>query len=238
MRRGIFFLLLFSSLHAVQKISILIPCHYSHFYLLPELLTAYATQTLLPDEVVISLSEFDRVSPPDITALETRSWPFEVILLRHPSPYPAAQNRKFAAKASSGDLLLFQDADDLPHPKRVEIVKYIFEHNQIHHLVHSYVPQNGQFPDYSSESMPLIRSTFDLLVEGIPSEGANIPLHHGHACMTRSVIASTHWKKDHEPGEDLHFNILAMRKFMGASYVTPLRLVLFRSDLSYFSNLR
>lgn len=237
MQRRIFLLFcLFSTLHAVEKISVIVPCHYSHFYLLHDLVEAYANQTVIPNEIIISLSQSDQIPAPDITAFKTKNWPFKVILLCHLQKLTAALNRKMAAKASTGDLILFQDADDLPHPKRVEIVKYIFEHNRIHHLVHSFVPEGSEFPDYSIESTPLIKTTFDLLIEGIPADGSIIPLQHGHICVTRPVIINAFWKPENEPGEDIHFNIATMRRFMGSCYVTPLRLVLFRGSLSFFSN--
>lgn len=231
-----FFLLLICSLCAIEKVSVLIPCHYTHFPLLEELLSAYENQTVPPNEVVISLSQAGELDPALIEAFEQKSWSFKVILLKHTQKYAAAINRKLATKACSGELLMFQDADDLPHPQRVEIVKFIFEHNRIDHLVHSFVPEGSEFIPYTAESIVLQKTNFDALIGGIPTGDQTTPLHHGHACMLKRVVLSADWQSSNDPGEDLHFNIGAWRRFYSSCYMTPLRLVLFRSSLSYFSN--
>jgi len=41
--------------------SVIIPCYYGHFKYLPELLEALCQQTELPDEVVISISEANKI---------------------------------------------------------------------------------------------------------------------------------------------------------------------------------
>jgi glycosyltransferase involved in cell wall biosynthesis len=231
------FLCLVAFLHGVETISVIVPCHPSHFPLLEELLTAYAEQTLIPNEVVISLSEYEKVAPASIAALEKTMRPFKLILLKHPKKHPAATNRKLAVQASRGDLLIFQDADDLPHPQRVEIVKYIFEHHQIHHLIHSFVSETQEFPPYSTDSIPLIRSTSDLLICGLSQPGKDpIPLHHGNICVSRIATVQGQWKPTYEAGEDLHFNIATLAFFPRTCYATPLKLIRFRSHLSYFSN--
>lgn len=234
--RFVFFLLVICSLGAIEKVSIIVPCHSAHFPLLDELLVAYAKQTVLPTEIVISLSQVNSIQPELVTAFEKKVWPFTVIVLKHSQKYPAAINRKFAARASSGDLLMFQDADDLPHPQRVEIVKFIFENNRIDHLIHSCVPETREFVPYTIESIVLKKTYFEALLGGIHGGPEIIPLHHGHACMLRKVIMNADWQPTNEPGEDLHFNIGAFRRFPSSCYITPLRLVLFRSSLSYFSN--
>ncbi len=227
----------FLQLAAVEMVSIIIPCHPAHFPLLEELLTAYATQSVVPQEIVVSLSECEKIAPALRMALEQHSWPFTFRLLCHKQKYPAATNRKLAVAGSRGDLLLFQDADDLPHPRRVEIVKYIFEHQPVHHLVHSFVPDGGGFADYSTDQIPLVRSAAHLFFEGLrQNDGSTIPLHHGNVCMTRIVAARGQWRATYDQGEDVHFNIAALAQFQQTSYITPLRLILFRTHLSYFSN--
>ena len=63
------------------KVSVIIPCHFKHAYLLHPLLQLFERQTRLPDEVVISLSEANKVSRSIIATLENEEWLFPVKLL-------------------------------------------------------------------------------------------------------------------------------------------------------------
>ena len=54
-------------------ISIIIPCVYKHACYLQNLLEHYKNQTLLPDEIIISLSESDKIDPLIIYEIEETS---------------------------------------------------------------------------------------------------------------------------------------------------------------------
>lgn len=235
------FLLFLTSMQVIiansQKMSILIPCHYSHFPLLEELLQAYAEQTVIPEEVVISLSQYQEVEIGSIDALEQKTWPFKLIVLKQPKKCAAGTNRKLAAQASSGEILMCQDADDLPHPQRVEIVKYIFENYLVSHLIHSLVPDYGEFEFYDKYSIPLKETSQNILFEGIPELGGTfIPLHHGNVCLSKTILSTISWDDSFMGAEDMRFNFRAWNLVPRRSFVIPYRLILFRTHLSYFSN--
>src|SRR6185295_8415761 len=50
----------------------------------------------------------------------------------------AGPSRQLGSDNSTGEVLIYQDADDLPHSKRVQIINHLFENNDILHLNHSY----------------------------------------------------------------------------------------------------
>lgn len=132
---------LFSEPLELQRLvtsSVIIPCCAKHASQLFNLVTLYEEQTILPDEIVISLSESDKVPDDIILALQTRSWKFPVKLLLSEKKLYAGQNRNIACSNASGDIFICQDADDIPHPQRVEIIKYFFEHYDIDHLMHEW----------------------------------------------------------------------------------------------------
>lgn len=216
--------------------SIVIPCHPSHFPLLENLLDAYASQTVLPDEVVISLSEYDKIDLALIHALERVPRPFQLILLKHGEKCSAGTNRRLAALASTGSLLICQDADDLPHPQRVEIIKYLFETHSMHLLLHSYTTMSS-FPFYDKEAVAPKLLTNDLLFGGIatPNQDA-IPLHHGNVSISRQVLQRAGWDGDFQGAEDMRFNMHVMKIYRRGCFAIPLQLIQFRTDLSYFSN--
>ncbi|MCP4192575.1 MAG: glycosyltransferase family 2 protein [Planctomycetaceae bacterium] len=103
------------------KTTVCVPCYGPHFQHIEELIDAYEKQTVPPDELVISLSEsrlcsvpekYDTVFPVKVICSEERRFPGE--------------NRNVAAEHSSGDILIFNDADDLPCRGRVEIIRHVF----------------------------------------------------------------------------------------------------------------
>ncbi len=134
-------------LHKLTKVttSIIIPCHYKHAVLLKEALQGYAKQTELPNEVIVSLSEIDKVAPEVLEGIRNGSWPFRLTLLTHKQPVSEGGNRNAASAVAKGDVLICSDADDLPHWQRVEIIKYFFENYRLDFLIHPFVFDSSQW---------------------------------------------------------------------------------------------
>ena len=103
------------------KTTVCVPCHAPHFKLVEELIDAYEQQTVPPDELVISLSESHLCSVPE---KYNASFPVKVICTV--DRLYAGENRNVAAEHSTGDILIFNDADDLPSRGRVEIIRQVF----------------------------------------------------------------------------------------------------------------
>ncbi len=140
-----FAFLLFLSSTAFSKqmsTSVIIPCIYKHFYHVEDLLNYYEKQTTLPDEIVISLSEADKLPPDDIEGVKNNPWSFNLKIITSNKKQSAGSNRNIAVRHSSGDILILQDADDIPHPQRVEIIKYLFETRNISMLLHQWYTIN------------------------------------------------------------------------------------------------
>ena len=64
-------------------ISIVIPCGPTHVSFLYDLLHEFLKQTLYPNEVVISISESDRVDQKEFIRLENLKLPFSIILIKN-----------------------------------------------------------------------------------------------------------------------------------------------------------
>ncbi len=132
----LFFIFLNSPIIA-KKISIIIPCAYRHAQHLKELLQAYEQQTLLPDEIVISISNANRVTN-YIEIVAKNKWKFPVKILTTNNMLRAGPNRNIACSHATGELFICQDADDIPHPQRNEIIHYVFEKYDFDILHHGY----------------------------------------------------------------------------------------------------
>jgi len=68
----------------------------------------------------------------------------------------AGMNRNNLGEHSSGELLIYQDADDFFHPKRIEFIEKSFYEEDIMHLAHSYY-----FNNVSLEQTPFENKEFD-----------------------------------------------------------------------------
>lgn len=170
--------------------SVVVPCIPKHFQYIPGLLERYAGQTVAPDEVVISLSGTASMERGEIDSVKERRWPFRVKIVEHLERRSEGENRNLGTLEASGDLLLYQDADDVPYPQRVEIIKGLFEQYVVDHLIHGYLLDgafSGTFPTYEIEALPIYYS--DKLTNAV----GNCHFHNGATALTREVAKRVKW---------------------------------------------
>lgn len=235
---GLLFCLMFSSklisldpnpLVNSLKTSIIVPCHYLHFYLIPDLLTHYENQTVLPDEIIISLSESHRVKEGLIAAVEDKKYPFQLKIVKSQEVLYGGQNRNIACEHSSGDILICQDADDIPHPQRVELIKGLFEKYQIEHLMHCFILSDKLFQYcYPEKAASLSVYSSD------PNQACYYPsIHNGNIALLRTVFMKVKWPVHERVGEDIEFNTSVYKDFK-KTVILPIPLLLYRNDLSVY----
>ncbi len=187
------------------EISIIVPCYYGHFHFLEGLLDGYSSQTVLPDEVVISLSEFDKILTEEIEALKNQNWPFVVKIIQNERKLYAGTNRNIACQHAEGNIFICQDADDLPHPQRVEILKHMFDHCDVDHLLHRWIPDSQKALQnhwYQYDVNDLIYYSFNSWVELSQMDY----VHYGNVAIRKSVFEKVKWT-DLPKGQDTVFNI-------------------------------
>lgn len=209
-----------------MKISIIVPCHFKHFPYIHELLNCFSNQTVLPDEIVISLSEAGKISSDEISAIENSEWPFKLTIVQNQDKMNAGKNRNTACANSSGDLIICQDADDIPHPQRVEIIKILFETYEIDHLLHYWT--RSPFVTYSFDE---VFSRCFSIKKLKPSLG---DITYGNPAFTREVWKKIKWTEKNIKGEDVQFNLQAYNQFQ-RKLILNLPLLNYRSHLSSFS---
>ena len=123
-----------------MKFSLVIPSTQNHFQYLDCILYHYSRGTVLPDEVVVSISNSHLIDQSLIDGLEHKfSKVFDsLIILRHNFSIQEGPNRGEGTKHTKNDYITYHDSDDIPHPQRIEIIKYFFSNFDILHLNHSY----------------------------------------------------------------------------------------------------
>ncbi|MDE3045500.1 MAG: glycosyltransferase family 2 protein [Verrucomicrobiota bacterium] len=213
--------------------SVIIPCVAKHFSCLRPLLQAYEDQTEPPDEVIVSLSESELVAPLDILALEAEPWSFDLTILQQEGKQSAGFNRNAAAEEATGDIILCQDADDWPHPQRVEIVKYFFKYYEIDHLMHQWKWEEEEFPTYRDPAIiPISRyESYDAVKQDLPTRG--IQVHNGNACMARHVVDNILWNEEFISYQDVLFSEDVYRQYKN-NVILEATLLTYRQYLSSF----
>jgi len=224
----------------IPEVSVIIPCKYSHIHLLSEALDALKFQTKIPDEVIVSISEIARCSPIEIEKLKKSDYPYKLKLICNRGVKYAGQNRNIAVQNSSGNIIITQDADDLPHPQRVEIISYFLKKTQACQLFHRWCPidpatiTSGLIPpkwipfyeDFDQILSVKIKNVKDL-------EGLTF-LHHGNIGLFRFVSKVTKWINGPK-NEDVIFNNKIISQFRDTVYITA-PLVIYRRGLSSWLN--
>ena len=186
---------------AALTTSLIIPCCASHARHLYKLLELYEQQTCLPDEVVISLSEANNVPPSIIESIQMRQWRFPVILIQCTEKQYAGENRNTACSQAKGDILILQDADDIPHPQRIAMIKYCFEVYNIEHLMHRYAMVN-------KETVLPISKTIDpqkLVFRSCTLQARKNSYTNGNIAITKELFAQIQWSNKPR-GQDTEFN--------------------------------
>lgn len=130
-----------------MKTSLVIAATNGNFAYLDCVLAHYRDGTVKPDQIVISLSNTQLVNPLAIYALKDKySQVFENFkLLEHHKTMIQGPNRDAATMAADNEIIISNDADDIPHPQRVEIIKHFFENYDIVHLNHSYQTNDHKY---------------------------------------------------------------------------------------------
>lgn len=184
--------------------SVIIPCYYKHAHLIYALLELYTQQTVLPDEIVIALSECDLVPSETIAHLENARWPFRTTVILVPEKQFAGQNRNTACDHATGDVFICQDADDIPHLQRVEIIRHFFHHYPVQHLLHEWIDveehATHQFPEYND--LEQISFAYHRPFKELWQHAA---FTNGNNAITRQVFEKIRWTSAAR-GQDTIFN--------------------------------
>jgi hypothetical protein len=211
---------------AKMTTSVIVPCVARHFFWLSGMLEAYQNQTVRPDEIVISLSEVENLSSREIDFLELGNWDFKLKVLRNQGKIMDGENRTIAMDNATGDILLFSDADDIPHPQRVEIVKYIFENYEVEHILHAYsFSRAGIFPLNIDDIKVLKFPSFMDVINY--SARTNVPITAGSPCFLKSIGKAIKWHgtQDHDYNRQVY-------DLFKKNIVIPLNLILYRVNLT------
>lgn len=214
------------------RTTVVIPATVRHEQHLPELITALERQTVRPDEVAISISEC--LAPSQTVQRRVRASPLRIRLRTDRATAYAGRNRNLAADASSGNLLVYQDADDLPHPQRVEIIAHLFGRYEVHHLMHHY--QHALAPHvwraWETHRFNMNAAGSTAYYQEYGSDCAH-PFHNGNNATSRVLFVEARWPEHLRRGQDVAYNrSVISTRFASRMARLPWQLVSYRQYLS------
>jgi len=209
--------------------SVIIPCVARHFVWMSGILEAYQNQTVIPNEIVLVFSEAEKINDVDIAKLEKGLWDFNLKIIKRNGVFLEGENRNVAMDNASGDILIFSDADDIPHPQRVEIVKYIFDNYEVEHIIHALTFKRNELQSIDINNIGPLRFSALRDVWNYSSK-SQLPLTFGSPCFLKEVGARVKWHAK----EDVAFNSKVYGIFKNR-IVVPEKLILYRHHLSSHS---
>jgi len=204
---------------AVRKlsVSVVVPCAEKHVPRLPEVLSALSSQVRRPDEIIVAVSGCDLSALPNLSK-------FAVNVTHSRNRASAGANRNRGSAVACGDVIVYQDADDLPHRQRIEFIAGLFEQYEIDHLMHFYdllKEKPSQFTFETAVARSAYRTAY---VRGVT---------HGNVAVARSIFSAVKWPDYFRHGEDRAFNT-AVYRCSKRTVITELALLTYRRNFSTF----
>ncbi|MCB1118604.1 MAG: glycosyltransferase [Chlamydiia bacterium] len=212
-------------LKAPRSLSVIVPCCKKHLHLLPPLLEELKMQTTLPDEVAISISECSTLPE----ELKNLSLPFELKVTLTENKQAPGENRNNACRVASGDLFVTQDADDLPHPQRLEILRHFFSETEALHMIHTWLPEPDHASQVDRRQLDEVEKTYksrytdfqEIPKEWLWTRGRLLSLHlphNGNIALRREVFEQVQWPSMRFY-EDYHFNRAVIARFRRSLFI-------------------
>jgi glycosyltransferase involved in cell wall biosynthesis len=173
-----------------MSIGVAVPCYVGHIPRLFDFLDSVENQTLKPDKVFVSCSSTKEFP---FNELKKYSFPLEIKITEEKKN--AAENRNIAIENLLDiDYVTFMDADDIMHPKRIEIIMQVFNKNGCDIILHNYeMSEFNDFETIDSESICIrineLRQHFSGCIEHCDfykyqHEG----IHHSQASVKKAIL--------------------------------------------------
>ena len=186
-----------------NDISVIMPCHYKHYHFLDKLLGYYNIQTLLPKEIIIVLSESEKINENEINKLD-KNYNFQLIIIKKTGISNAGNSRYIGAIEATSSIIVFQDVDDLPHIQRLECVNYYFnKYPNINHICHSY-SRRTLYGKYNINNIPIEIINYNIFNDANKME--RYKLTNGNISIRKEVLFNVEWIRDKLRGQDVALN--------------------------------
>lgn len=158
------------------KLSCIVPCYPPHVKYLEQCFNEIKNQSLLPNEVILSISETTDEESNEIYLKYEKIFKninVEFIIVNTTSQQYAGINRNMGVKKSNGDVIVFVDCDDFLHPEKFQITMNYMEKSNCDLIIHSFVWNKPS--DYFKNLSESIESDKILIIETTKIYNDNFP---------------------------------------------------------------
>ena len=223
-----------------MKVSVIIPCTYKHILHISNLIRLFEDQTVLPNEIIIIISGIEMAFNVQQKLFSNK---IEIITNVFPEKRFAGENRETGANIASGDILIFQDADDIPHKQRIEVIKKVFLNTKCLHVLHGWETENNKeeiiidmenIKTYLTKDVFIIEKKNLFKTTFLYSCSYKIidKIHNGAFSIDKSIIKQICWSNKRK-GQDLETNYNIINTFPKKSLViSSNKLYKYRNELS------
>jgi amylovoran biosynthesis glycosyltransferase AmsE len=216
--------------HTLPSLSVCIPCIPEHVKYLYDCFSSIANQTVLPEEVILVVSESTHTierEVKNIICLFCDQLNIKYALFS--DKQFAGTNRNEAIKIATSDIIALIDADDLMYPDRIFIVKKIFHEFPFAIGVIHYFTENISINQEKNKSISFHKNI-------VQAYHFTDKLHFGHACFKRSLFDEYSYSEKPR-GQDLEFVNKLLIKYKQDLLIYPKPLTSYISDRSSFYHL-
>lgn len=180
-------------------ISVIIPIYPPHLKFIPSLIKNMNEQTLLPDEVILCISEISLEDSQAILEKHRHNSKFELVIHGTHEKQNQSQNRNRGILIAKHKFVMNCDADDIIHYEKIEIMKYILGLRPHTNLIcHNYFYNRHKIHDKSALDFSVNLKNLFLHADSnkysqdtkkkMPCTNISIenyPVHHGHVLFNK-----------------------------------------------------
>ena len=191
------------------ELSVVVPCYIEHIKNINNIIgDNISNQTVRPDELIIVIN-------PIITSYHNqmikkvfdgakKKYDFIKFVGVNTKCTPG-KARNLGIQQSSGEIIIFSDADDRYHPMRNEVVSKIFKNHDCDAVMHGFSFKDLNFLndniDYESILVDGCKIDVDHQTNMKPKEN-NFEIHHGHGSFKKKLLEEIKYNENMVPGED------------------------------------
>lgn len=169
----------------MNNISLAITAYSGDCRLLPATLEYFTHQTFCPYEIIVYVSNVDSINIPKTLHINNQIIPIHQVISTKRTMQSVARN--VCASIATGDIVIFFDVDDIPHPQKLEITNYIFHHANVDFLLHNFTSNNSLFPQIDVNTL-ILKDNLQLNPNNTNLMCENWPIHHAHIAVKKYVF--------------------------------------------------
>lgn len=186
-----------------------IPVVFRHFKHLKSSIENILTQSVLPKEIIIIISEYQS-EPSNNTKIEEfnnliKSYNVVPIIKTFSQKQYAGQNREIAYNICSSDIIIYQDCDDIAHFQRNEIILDTFTKKSCEVVYHGFIllkkPYEGKLEKIDLKNIKVVSNQ---------TKGINV--HHGVVSLHKKKIGQLKFDNSMK-GQDVKLKNILEKKY-------------------------